>query len=664
MITTGKINIAGALHAIDTTGIVAYSGDVYDPVINKSQREINNILYQQSDIKDGFGYDKVTINQNIVNGTNILEQSILEKNHCIYVILYDFDLNEKDIIIPNDCILYFQGGSLKNGTLKYQNTYIDGKYNIKCKCRGHILNEIVTPQMYGGGIQENKDISVSIQTALNYNNLNIYIPKGEYYWKNTVKLKDGMNIHGDSIDQDVYNKNIYENDHIQIMCKVAFVGVNSNGNDFKYYEEYTGNSVILKNLHFRFDYELENSIFILGILYKSILQSINVVYASYIIKGGIRSITKIKDCRFASIRNTVIFGDCWDSQISNNHISGCSYYITTNNGQESIKLSRPCFYDGMGYDEESITNRVTHYHDIISTNITNNFFDYFDTIYRICRYNGWRDNVMSNGNTYDMFRYFITGKGYNGTYENPIFYTCNSGMTFISNSDVFNICISNGSLGTEDIFLDIAGIDVSNGTVGSTDHHLFNANNEWSDSNSNILKYKYIIINYVQSIRSELGEYQCFGHATQNSYLQINSMFSTFCKYIIYSETPIEFKSDNQRLNGSNLNQNISRSICIIGGNKDQYVFPSVLVKSDQVTTNENFGKWIANNQLIRWVLPKFEDLNDIVVTSLPTSELFDGRCVILETNNEPHMYNNGQWRPQRIDINAQDDTLHINLNY
>ena len=41
MTTTGKINIAGALHSIDNTGIVVYTGDVYDPIIDKNQQQIN-----------------------------------------------------------------------------------------------------------------------------------------------------------------------------------------------------------------------------------------------------------------------------------------------------------------------------------------------------------------------------------------------------------------------------------------------------------------------------------------------------------------------------------------------------------------------------------------------------------------------------------------------
>lgn len=47
MTTTGKINIAGALHSIDNTGIVVYTGDVYDPIIYKNQQQINYDYDQQ-----------------------------------------------------------------------------------------------------------------------------------------------------------------------------------------------------------------------------------------------------------------------------------------------------------------------------------------------------------------------------------------------------------------------------------------------------------------------------------------------------------------------------------------------------------------------------------------------------------------------------------------
>jgi len=53
-----------------------------------------------------------------------LTQNMLNKSNSIYVIRYDFDLQQESITIPEKCILLFEGGSLQNGTLIGSNTQI------------------------------------------------------------------------------------------------------------------------------------------------------------------------------------------------------------------------------------------------------------------------------------------------------------------------------------------------------------------------------------------------------------------------------------------------------------------------------------------------------------------------------------------------------------
>lgn len=60
-----------------------------------------------------------------VNGCckkNILTQQMMNCENYKYVIKWDFDLNGKTITVPENCILEFDGGSLKNGTIIGQNT--------------------------------------------------------------------------------------------------------------------------------------------------------------------------------------------------------------------------------------------------------------------------------------------------------------------------------------------------------------------------------------------------------------------------------------------------------------------------------------------------------------------------------------------------------------
>lgn len=101
----------------------------------------------------GKGYK--ILRKNFVGGKNVLTQDMINEENTVYEIRYDFDLNEKEIVILNGCILIFNGGSLKNGTLNGNNTKLDSNndsiifyniefkgifYNIKTSWIGDIIN--------------------------------------------------------------------------------------------------------------------------------------------------------------------------------------------------------------------------------------------------------------------------------------------------------------------------------------------------------------------------------------------------------------------------------------------------------------------------------------------------------------------------------------------
>ena len=63
----------------------------------------------------GKGYK--ILRRNIVEGKNVLTQEMVNEPDTVYEIRYDFDLDGGQIIIPENCILKFDGGSLSNGKL-------------------------------------------------------------------------------------------------------------------------------------------------------------------------------------------------------------------------------------------------------------------------------------------------------------------------------------------------------------------------------------------------------------------------------------------------------------------------------------------------------------------------------------------------------------------
>lgn len=85
----------------------------------------------------GKGYE--ILRKNIVNGENKLTQNKINKANTVYEIRYDFDLNGQTINMPANCILKFEGGSLKNGVLNGNNTIIIND-NILCSYTGTFID--------------------------------------------------------------------------------------------------------------------------------------------------------------------------------------------------------------------------------------------------------------------------------------------------------------------------------------------------------------------------------------------------------------------------------------------------------------------------------------------------------------------------------------------
>ena len=71
------------------------------------------------------GMGRVYLRKHIVNGTNVLAQHMINKPNTIYVIQYDYCLAEQTIEIPENCVLQFDGGSLRNGVLVGNETRIN-----------------------------------------------------------------------------------------------------------------------------------------------------------------------------------------------------------------------------------------------------------------------------------------------------------------------------------------------------------------------------------------------------------------------------------------------------------------------------------------------------------------------------------------------------------
>ena len=106
----------------------------------------------------------------------------LSETNTIYVIRYDYDLDGSEVIIPENCTLKFEGGSLLNGTIIGQDTHIindSGCILNTIQVSGTFKNDCV----YSYWVNNNTD-KLTLQTAANLcrgeHTTKLFIDHGEY----------------------------------------------------------------------------------------------------------------------------------------------------------------------------------------------------------------------------------------------------------------------------------------------------------------------------------------------------------------------------------------------------------------------------------------------------------------------------------------------------
>ena len=134
------------------------------------------------------GLGRVYLRKNIIDGKNLLLQEMIFNSNSIYHIQYDYDLNGQELIIPSNCILQFDGGSVNNGTLRGDNTKIfsiNNDFIINVNLTGTWdINECYSEWFgaKGDGITDDRK---AIQTALDLHPNILYLEPKTYYLSTT-----------------------------------------------------------------------------------------------------------------------------------------------------------------------------------------------------------------------------------------------------------------------------------------------------------------------------------------------------------------------------------------------------------------------------------------------------------------------------------------------
>lgn len=111
---------------------------------------------------DGMGYV-------ILRKDKTFAEQVAQAN-TIYEIRYNFDLGGEDVDIPENCVLQFNGGMLRNGTLKVSNAKLDSelkKIFDNITFNGKFFNGEIYPEWVGAVGDGTTDDYVALQNCVN-----------------------------------------------------------------------------------------------------------------------------------------------------------------------------------------------------------------------------------------------------------------------------------------------------------------------------------------------------------------------------------------------------------------------------------------------------------------------------------------------------------------
>lgn len=145
------------------------------------------------------GMGRKILRKNIVNGINVLTQSMINTANVIYVIQYDYIIGE-DITIPANCVLKFEGGSITNNgdyTLTGQDTVVIADVtkiiDANIKIGGTWKAGWAFPEWFGAKGDGESDDSLSFRKT--FENFSNVILHKKTYCMHMVPVKD-LNLVG------------------------------------------------------------------------------------------------------------------------------------------------------------------------------------------------------------------------------------------------------------------------------------------------------------------------------------------------------------------------------------------------------------------------------------------------------------------------------------
>lgn len=323
--------------------------------------------------RDFSGLGRIILRKNLVNEVNTLTQAMVNKSDTIYIIQYDFTLNE-NITIPANCILKFEGGSLSGAyTITGNNTRIEAGsitiFGLDIMLAGKwIVNEgwnICWFGAKGDGVTDNSQVFnraffvvnslyPSISQGYAYNYGTIYIPGGEFALT-SCKIQNRFNIKGsgsNSIIKSLGNYILFEINGDTIVASIL---------DLTFLANELSTSVAISNMSTAFN---------------SLVQISRVNFINFGIALNFYKPywTRITECNFTYNTVAIEATNANDFSIVNCNFrafdaSPGPYHIKLNNSLQGFNING-CDFSG-SYESSIILDNI----QAIGVNITGNYFE-------------------------------------------------------------------------------------------------------------------------------------------------------------------------------------------------------------------------------------------------------------------------------------------------
>lgn len=142
--------------------------------------------------------------------------------NATYVINKVIDLKGQQVSIPANCTLFFEKGGIKNGTLVFNETRLEGNVRIRCSLKGTVDNDTINTDWFVDGAKKVSNLTESselVQAIFNLGASKIVFGRGYYQFHN-IQLSPNVEIVGE--DTNICPVVLEQNEYVFNFLKNVF----------------------------------------------------------------------------------------------------------------------------------------------------------------------------------------------------------------------------------------------------------------------------------------------------------------------------------------------------------------------------------------------------------------------------------------------------------